>query len=253
VNFRIIAISAMLVVPEAIATADPITVFDDSRATFVLAHVKDASGEDRHTAVDERADFVTGTVSASTRTSSGLSTATVISSISNPAHMSGIGSAEALWSSRDVADFSTDAEFAVGFHLASPMTYQFDGTFTTSGIGEVGASDEPLGESRGAWDTFLGNQTNGSAVFRDSGTDLAATRSFSGLLLPGDYGLVVEATGLGFIFRGGSTDDVRGAFNFTFDLAPVGQSPSPTPEPASLLLVSTGAISIVGGLRRRRR
>jgi hypothetical protein len=229
------------------AAADPVTLTSDVRATIVLAHVADPSGDDRHTARDEAGDALTATATAATGPSSGLSTATLISSDADPLHMFGTGAANVTWSSIDLADVSSVADFAVRFQLTTPVTYVFEGAFDTSGIG----TSNIYGGSQGRWAAQLSGGFP-TPVFNDSGNDPTAARLYQGTLLPGVYSLLVEASGVSTFFHQGGTGAAHGAFNFTLDMTPVQQTPpSPTPEPSTLLLFGTGVLVMFGTSRVR--
>src|SRR4051812_17517314 len=98
-NGRVSAITAMLLLGcTTAAFADPITIsITDFRTTPVLALVNDANGRDRHSSVPGQGDVMTATVSATTGTSSGAATATLLSSFSDPLHMSGTGTASVAY------------------------------------------------------------------------------------------------------------------------------------------------------------
>lgn len=231
--------AAMLLGCTAAASADPITITSDRRGTPVLAMVRDANGLARQSSVPEPGDVVTAAVSASTGTSSGVSTATVLSSFSDPLHMSGTGAANIAYNGLDLVDFSAASTFAVDFTATSPFSYAFNGAFnaTSSTTGQ-----SLFGGSFARWTTALFG--NGAFVFRDVGVDTAGTRSFSGTLAAGQYRFFVDAASVGGFNGQGATGAASTDFDFALDLTPLDPSPSPTPEPASLLLLATGAAGL---------
>jgi len=93
-----------------------VTLTSDLRATLVLAHVADPNGDDRHTARTKPV-MRAGNGDCHDGTNVGLSTATLTSSYADPLHMFGTGAANVSWSSIDLADVSSAADFAVRFQL----------------------------------------------------------------------------------------------------------------------------------------
>jgi hypothetical protein len=78
-------------------------------------------------------------------------------------------------------------------------------------------------------------------VFFDiEGVEPGSTFTRTGQLTPGDYSLLVEETS---IFGFHSPFHGTGALRFAFDLTPAA---SPTPEPASLLLLGTAIAGMFG-------
>jgi len=77
----------------AMAAADPITLFNDRRGITVLARVGEAGQTDRHTDSQGPGDALSARTSASTGSSVADATASLISSISDPAHLGGTGGA----------------------------------------------------------------------------------------------------------------------------------------------------------------
>lgn len=226
-------------------SADSITISGDRRTTIVLANTRDVNGMDRHTDVDEGADALSSSASATTGTSSGTSGATLASDISDPTRLTGTGTADVAWSAQDMADYSAASTFAVTLSLTSALNYVFNGTFNgsflNSGTGIVAG-----GQSR--WFATL-TRDGGGTLFNDSAINSTGSRQFAGLLLPGVYRFVVDGSSAGYNTRDGGTGSGHMDFDFSLDLTPADVSPAPTPEPATLLLLGTGLL----GLWRARR
>src|SRR5438067_10276794 len=85
---------AMVLSGAVVASADPITIVTDQRATSALARTNlNNSGTDTFRTA-EASDTLTSTLSASSGTTSGVSTATLVSSFADPMHWVGMGTAD---------------------------------------------------------------------------------------------------------------------------------------------------------------
>ena len=146
----------------------------------------------------------------------------------------------------------SNAQFEVWFNLATPFDYVFHGTFSA---GSIEKSVDPTSWHTAAWRFSLSGSEDGtSPVQRFSGFGVGADSStVTGTLAPGVYYFFVDA------FAEAATQLNRGSqgvghagFDFTLDLSPSGSAgtPSPVPEPTSLLLLGTGVLAIVRRLRR---
>jgi hypothetical protein len=102
-------------------------------------------------------------------------------------------------------------------------------------VGPGRDEDEPLTE-------LLFNLTTAE----ESGLSNSISRSISGLLTPGEYFLYTVAQS--FATNVHVTGSEAAGFAFTLDFAPA--QPSPTPEPASVLLLGTALASVFGYRRR---
>jgi hypothetical protein len=164
-----------------------------------------------------------------------------MSSISDPSRMSGTGSASASafdpgpLGNNNAIGLSSAADFGVTFNLPDFYRYSFASTFTgTSMRGPTGTQDltpyfAQLSFFPGA-PIFSVNATDSNRVAR------------TGILAPGGYALIVESQA----FVAGSASANSG-FDFTFNLDP--ENASPTPEPASLLLL--GSALGLSAMRRK--
>lgn len=224
------------------ANADPITITSDRRIIDMQggASVGGTNIGDGALATDAKSDTLSDSISIQAGPLSGSASASLFSTIENAARMSGTAttSATSLNPGPDGNNNSIGllslSDFDVTFSLAALYTYNFDSTYTTTST-----AGGPGADAR----TFYFAQLAffpGSPIFNINAT---SPDSFvqTGNLPAGEYSLIVQIED----FVGGSSS-TRSGFNFTFNLDPV--SASPTPEPASLLLLSTA----VGGVLLRR-
>ncbi len=218
------------------AAADPITLLADRRGVTAFASV----GQDQQTTSAGPGDTLSVVATATSGTSTAQATARLVSSISDPAHLSGSGSALAAAFTSGTAQVSGSSVFDVDFTLdtpadAAPWLYSFDALFLVSDFRPL-PPDGGFGEV--VWSAVL--SSGSSVIFSASDTQLRHL-SFGGPLSAGSYSLLVSTTAQGFAGRAATMNEDAG-FQFAFDLAPVVEA---TPEPASFLLVGTGLIALV--------
>jgi len=235
------------------ARADSISIVNDLRFIAVLAEVHDGNVSDRHTDNSQPpGDSMRSAVAATTGTSSASAVATLVSSISDPAHLSGRGTATGQASINDFGDFSASPTFAVDFHLTEPHNFTFASTFATSAH-QVTPPGPPNVSTAANWRASL---TSGFMSWFNRIDTGPATVTATGALPIGDFHLVLDAGATGMAFRAATMDAASG-FDFTFDLTPVAGggdgTPSPTPEPASMILFATGVLGAVGVRNRESR
>jgi len=225
------------------ARADSISIVHDFRFMAVLASVQDGNVSDRHTDNSQPpGDSMRSAVAATTGTSSASAVATLVSSISDPAHLSGRGTATGQASINHFGDFSASPTFAVDFHLTEPHSFTFASTFTTSAH-QMMPPGPPNVRAGANWQASL---TSGFLTWFNRFDTGPATVTATGALPIGDFHLFLDSGATGTAFRAATLDAASG-FDFTFDLTPMpGGTPSPTPEPASMILFATGVLGAVG-------
>ena len=175
-------------------------------------------------------------------------------------HASGSGS---VFTSFDaVGDIATAADalsnYALSLHLDSAYLLDFFGNFRAAGFlpdsrdGNLRVSNEVVVFRAGSGEPLLNHFFNTADLPPTADREISFGFGTRGLLLaPGDYEARVGAFAIGFRNHGG-TSSLNADFDFTFNLTradPV----SPTPEPGSLLLLTTGAMGVGMRLRSRMR
>ena len=229
------------------AAADSITIINDRRAVSVLAEVDDSGRADRHTDSQGPGDALSADAVASAGTSVANSVARLTSSMTDPAHLSGSGSALASFSAFGPATASATAVFDVDFVLDAPYMYSFNGAFNISDfpVRPNGAFNEAR------WTAAL--SSGGSFLFNLGNTHPAFPVTAGGSLPAGTYHFLVETTGDGSSERPATVVE-DATFQFALDLtpAPVDSNPSPTPEPATVLLVGAGVAGFVAAGKTKR-
>ena len=240
--------TAMFLVAALAASADPITIVQDHRSTSAAAN---ASGVNGPPVVDSArgSDSLVSVVTAPEGAGSGVASAKLTSSFASPTHWVGEGMANVSWTAP--ADFRALSSFVVDFDVTSPVNFAF-----TSDL--VASDSRCCGSRHDAAATAALNIAINSAFHQiflftvpDFSSNSAVTRAFTGTLLPGEYQLVVDAGVRGLAPNSTTlSGSAASSFAFTADFTSNG-GPSPTPEPASLLLLGS-AIAGVFGFRHQR-
>jgi hypothetical protein len=232
------------------AAADPITLLRDGRSTSAAVFLTDASGSARQNLFQHQSDILTTSAVASTGLSSGSSVTTLTSTLPDPMHWSGAGTATASWTIANNGQIFASSSYDISFLVTAPVFYQFDSSSTSSwsnapGDPFQGGAEAATGFSLYAQRAQPDDPEHPTIIFGGFGPK-------SGLLIPDVYFFNALASGFANTGAAGSTGNLRAAFNFTFDLRPADTAPSPTPEPASLLLLGSGITGICASRARRR-
>jgi hypothetical protein len=237
------------------ASADPIVITRDSRATILNVTF---GSEPSRIVTSGPGDALVSTTSSPVRPGQGLAAATLTSTFADPLHWSGAGTASVSVSQQRALAFA-EASFLVFFRVTSPVNYAFDGALAASGSFFSPEAFDPGGPGALAVLSFDPNpeDQNGSfeqvfSVLTDhfhGNGSTAINPAFSGTLGPGLYALGVDAGGIGNLGFQGGLNASSATFAFNLDFSPVGTSP--TPEPASLLLFASGIVGVSSRLRSR--
>ena len=228
------------------AAADSITIFNDQRVVSVLAQVADSGQTDRHTDSRGPGDALSAQAVASVGTSVASSVARLTSSISDPAHLSGSGSALASFSTFGSAEASAAAVFAVDLVLDAPYITLSTARspFPISLAGQMPRSTRP------------GGPRPCQAADRSCSIWAIRIRHFfrtsPGMCQRGRNHFLVETRGDGLTERPATVVE-DSQFQFALDLTPAPVNPSPTPEPTSVLLLGTAVAGLVASKTKARR
>jgi hypothetical protein len=235
------------------ASADPITIITNSTGIAALAY----TGERGVITTQSYPFNVNGNnsilVSAVTGGTTATASASIASDVGDLSRLRSSGSTNVSYRTQiGQTEARSLASFFVAFQLARAHEYLFSADFITSG---GNTSSSIVDRSEWGFDLISldPNRSREPALMIESGHDSTSVVR-SGLLAPGLYRFNVQGTAVSANLSDAGTNSGSAFSNFAFsmDLTALDDPPTPTPEPASLLLIASGLGGILAVCRRTR-